>query len=118
MHEFGLCEGVLDAVRQRAGGRKVAGIRVRFGVRHAVDSESLTQAFSMIAEGTEAAGAAVELVTVPAALTCTGCGFSGETTDLLAVCPRCGGDDVRISGGDEMVLESIRYAPTSDSVVS
>ena len=109
MHEFGLCEGVLDAVRQRAAGRKVAGIRVRFGVRHAVDSESLTQAFSMIAEGTEAAGATVELVTVPATLTCAGCGFSGATTDLLAVCPRCAGDDVQISGGDEMVLESIRY---------
>ena len=115
MHEFGLCEGVLDAVRQRAGGRKVAGIRVRFGVRHAVDSESLTQAFSMIAEGTEAAGATVELVTVSATLTCAGCGFSGETTDLLAVCPRCAGDDVQISGGDEMTLESIRYEPAPAS---
>ena len=111
MHEFGLCEGVLAAVRQRAEGRKVAGIRVRFGVRHAVDSESLSQAFSMIAEGTEAAGAAVELVTVPATITCPDCGFSGETTDVLAICPRCAGTDVQISGGDEMVLESIRYEP-------
>ena len=111
MHEFGLCEGVLATVRQRAGGRKVAGIRVRFGVRHAVDEESLTQAFSMVAEGTEAAGAAVELVTVPATITCPDCGFSGETTDVLATCPRCAGTNVRISGGDEMVLESIRYEP-------
>ena len=55
MHEFGLCEGVLDAVRQRAGGRRVTGVRVRFGVRHAVDEESLAQAFAMMAEGTEAA---------------------------------------------------------------
>lgn len=109
MHEFGLCEGVLDAVRQRAGGRKVAGIRVRFGVRYAVDPESLSQAFSMIAEGTEAAGAEVELITVPATITCADCGFSGETTDVLATCPRCAGADVKISGGDEMVLESIRY---------
>ena len=111
MHEFGLCEGVLDAVRQRAGGRKVAGIRVRFGVRHAVDEESLAQAFSFVAEGTEAAGAAVELVTVPATLTCRDCGFSAETTDVLAVCPRCAGDDVQITGGDEMTLESITYEP-------
>jgi hydrogenase nickel incorporation protein HypA/HybF len=111
MHEFGLCEGVLAAVRQRAGGRKVAEVRVRFGVRHAVDSESLAQAFSMIAEGTEAAGAAVELVTVPALISCRDCGLSGETTDLLAVCPGCAGTDVEISGGDEMILESIRYAP-------
>jgi hydrogenase nickel incorporation protein HypA/HybF len=110
MHEFGLCEGVLDAVRQRADGRQVAGIRVRFGVRHAVDSESLAQAFSMVAEGTEAAGATVELVTVPATITCADCGFSGETSDLLATCPQCAGAEVKVSGGDEMTLESIRYA--------
>jgi hydrogenase nickel incorporation protein HypA/HybF len=110
MHEFGLAEGVLDAVRQRAAGRKVTGIRVRFGVRHAVDEESLGQAFNMIAEGTEAAGATVELVTVPADITCRRCGFAGETTDMLAVCPRCGGHDVDLTGGDEMTLESITYA--------
>jgi hydrogenase nickel incorporation protein HypA/HybF len=110
MHEFGLCEGVLDAVRQRARGRRVAGIRVRFGVRHAVEGESLAQAFAMMAEGTEAAGATVELVTVPAAISCPECGFAGETTDLLAVCPRCGSGDATVSGGDEMVLESITYA--------
>ena len=55
MHEYGLCEGVLDAVRQRAEGRKVAEVKVRFGVRHAVDQESLSQAFGFVAEGTEAA---------------------------------------------------------------
>jgi hydrogenase nickel incorporation protein HypA/HybF len=102
---------VLDAVRQRADGRRVTGIRVRFGVGHAVDAESLSQAFGMVAEGTEAAGAVVELITVPARLTCRGCGFTGETTDLLTVCPRCSGGDVDISGGDEMTLESVRYAP-------
>jgi hydrogenase nickel incorporation protein HypA/HybF len=112
MHEFGLAEGVLDAVRRRAAGRKVAAIRVRFGVRHAVDEESLGQAFGMLAEGTEAAGAAVELVTVPARITCPGCGFTGETTDLLAACPRCSADDLAVTGGDEMVLESVRYLPT------
>jgi hydrogenase nickel incorporation protein HypA/HybF len=111
MHEYGLCEGVLATVRQRAAGRKVAGIRVRFGVRHAVDAESLAQAFSFVAEGTEAAGAAVDLVTVPATLSCRSCGYTADTTDVLAVCPRCASDDVEITGGDEMTLESISYVP-------
>ncbi len=111
MHEYGLAEGVLATVRQRAEGRKVAGIRVRFGVRHAVDQESMAQAFTFVAEGTEAAGAAIEVVTVPAAITCRDCGLSAETTDVLAVCPRCGGEDVEITGGDEMTLESITYEP-------
>jgi len=111
MHEYGLAEGVLATVRQRAEGRKVAGIQVRFGVRHAVDEESLAQAFSFVAEGTEAAGAAVRLITVPAAIACRDCGLTAETTDVLAVCPRCAGEDVEITGGDEMTLESVTYEP-------
>lgn len=111
MHEYGLAEGVLATVRQRAAGRRVAGIRVRFGVRHAVDAESLAQAFRFVAEGTEAAGAAVDLVTVPATLTCRGCGRTAQTADVLAACPRCGGEDVEITGGEEMTLESITYEP-------
>jgi hydrogenase nickel incorporation protein HypA/HybF len=91
LHEYGLAEGVLATVRQRAAGRKVAGIRVRFGVRHAVDEGSMAQAFAFVAEGTEAAGAAVTLVTVPATLTCRDCGRTAETTDVLAVCPACAG---------------------------
>jgi hydrogenase nickel incorporation protein HypA/HybF len=111
MHEFGLCEGVLDAVRTRAAGRPVSGIRVRCGVRHAVDPESMRQAFGFIAAGTEADGAAVDIVMVPAIANCHGCGATGETADLLAMCPRCKGSDVDVTGGDELVLESIRYAP-------
>jgi hydrogenase nickel incorporation protein HypA/HybF len=109
MHEFGLCEGVLDTVRARAGGREVAAIRVRFGVRHAVDQDSMSLAFETVAAGTEAAGATVELITVPADITCRACGYRGETTDLLAVCPSCASADVELSGGDEMTLESITY---------
>jgi hydrogenase nickel incorporation protein HypA/HybF len=109
MHEYGLAEGVLASVRQRAGGRKVAGLRVRFGVRHAVDEESLAQAFGIVAEGTEAAGAEVKLVTVPATLSCRDCGQTADTTDVLAACPHCAGENVEITGGDEMTLESITY---------
>lgn len=114
MHEFGLCEGVLRAVQARAAGRPVAAIRVRCGVRHAVDPEAMAQAFGLVAEGTEAAGAAVEVVTVPVTVTCRDCENASESTDQLAVCPRCGGANIHISGGDELVLESIRYAEPAE----
>ena len=123
MHEYGLAEGVLATVRQRAAGRKVAGIRVRFGVKHAVDEESMAQAWGFVAEGTEAEGSAVALVTVPATLTCQDCGLTAETTDVLAVCPGCARgerrdhrrrrDDARIdhlrAGQDR--LRGDRYVP-------
>src|ERR1700750_1417354 len=111
MHEYGLAEGVLATVRQRADGRKVAGIRVRFGVKHAIVEESLAQAWGFVTEGTEAEGAAVALVTVPATISCQDCGLTAETSDVLAVCPGCAGENVEIAGGDEMPLESIPYEP-------
>jgi hydrogenase nickel incorporation protein HypA/HybF len=111
MHEYGVCEGLLDAVRTRADGRKVAAIRVRFGVWHAVDAAALADAFESVAAGTEAADAAIDLVTVPAQIACRACGSSAESTDLLAVCPRCASTDVELTGGDEMTLESVTYMP-------
>lgn len=110
MHEFGLCEGVLEAVQKRAAGRPVTGIRVRCGVRHAVDPESMAQAFGFVAAGTEADGASVEVVTVPATVTCRRCGSATQSTDQLALCPRCGSADVEVDGGDELTLESVSYA--------
>jgi hydrogenase nickel incorporation protein HypA/HybF len=113
VHEFGLCEGVLEAVQSRAGGRPVSGIRVRCGVRHAVDPATMEQAFGFIAAGTEAEGAAVEVVTVPVTVNCRDCGAASDSTDVLTACPSCGGSDVELSGGDELVLESVRYATTT-----
>jgi D-sedoheptulose 7-phosphate isomerase len=113
MHEYGLCEGVLDAVLLRAAGRPVASVRVRCGVRHAVDPPSMAQAFSTLAAGTPAADAVVTVVTVPAMLTCRDCGAAGESTDLVPACGRCGSVNVAIGGGDELILESLTYAGPS-----
>ncbi len=109
MHEYGLSEGILDAVHKRADGRPVAWVRVRAGVRHGVDAESMSQAFSSVAAGTEAASAKLDLVPIPVDLECRGCGNRSQSHDLLAVCPECGGDDLDITGGDELTLEAIGY---------
>jgi hydrogenase nickel incorporation protein HypA/HybF len=110
MHEFGLAEGVLDTVRRRAGGRPVRRVRVRAGVRHGVDEESMAMAFRFVAEGTEADGAALDLVTVPVRLACRACGYEADSFDVLATCPRCAGEEVDLAGGDELILESLEYA--------
>jgi hydrogenase nickel incorporation protein HypA/HybF len=70
----------------------------------------MAQAFELVAVGTEADGAAVEVVTVPATVSCRDCGTASQSVDQLAVCPRCGGADVEVTGGDELILESVRYA--------
>lgn len=110
MHEIGLAEGVLETVRRRAGGRLVTRVRLRAGVRHGVDEASMAMAFRFVAEGTEADGATLDLVTVPVRLACRGCGYAADSYDVLAACPSCASDEVDLAGGDELVLESLEYA--------
>jgi len=110
VHEFGLCEGIVDAVLKRAAGRPVARVRVRVGALHRVAEPALDQAFEMLAAGTVAENAAVDMVVVPVVATCGLCGWKSESDDAYTVCGACGGTDVSIEGGDELILESIQLA--------
>jgi len=110
MHELGLCEGLLDAVRRRDAGRPVDRITVRAGVKHAVWPDHMEMAFQMVAHGTEADGAGVDVIQIPAQIGCAARGHAAETLDLIAVCPACQSPEVTITGGDEVTLESITYA--------
>jgi hydrogenase nickel incorporation protein HypA/HybF len=65
VHEVGLCEALLDAVERRAAGRRVLGVKFRVGEQHRVVDEALDQAFELVAAGTVAEGAHVELEVVP-----------------------------------------------------
>ncbi len=114
MHEFGLCEGVVDAVVRRARGREVREVTVRAGVRQRLVPESMQHAFTTVATGTVAAGATVRLETVPVDVACRACHARVESLDPLAVCPACGSEDVDVTGGDELTLVSLRMRAGDD----
>jgi hydrogenase nickel incorporation protein HypA/HybF len=118
VHELGLCEAIMVAVERRAAGRKVLGVRVRIGARHQVVQAAFDQAFTMVAMGTVAEDAAVEWIIVPVQVTCGACGHQGETTDVWATCAHCGSPDLDITGGDDLMLESIEVSRPSPKRVS
>jgi len=113
MHEVGICEGIVAAVLARAAGREVSRVRVRAGVQQRIVPESMQQAFRMVAAGTVAADAAVDLEIVPVTLTCIACGFAGDANDPYATCSRCGSVDVEAWGGDELILVSVSLRSTA-----
>ncbi|MEU6786655.1 hydrogenase maturation nickel metallochaperone HypA [Nonomuraea angiospora] len=115
MHEIGMCEGLVELIEQQAGGRAVATARVRVGARHAVVDEAFGQAFTLAAAGTTVQDAVVELIITPMTVGCRNCGEHSESVDTLAVCPGCGDDGVDISGGEELVLESLTFATSGAS---
>lgn len=114
MHELGLAEAILRAVEKRAEGRPVARAKVRAGVLLRIAPPSMDQAFRLVSAGTIAEGAAIDLVVTPARIGCRACGHQDGTEDPLGLCPACGGGDVEVTGGDELVLESIEIAEASD----
>jgi hydrogenase nickel incorporation protein HypA/HybF len=109
MHELGMCEAILDAVERRAAGRRVTRVRVRIGALHRVVEPALDQAFSLVADGTVAEGAAVDLVTVAVRATCLACGHVADSDEPVLACPACGAIELELSGGDELVLEAVQY---------
>ena len=109
MHEFGLCDGIVEAVQRRAAGRPVARVRVRVGTLHRVVEAAFQHAFAHAAEGTEAEHAEVELVVIPVSATCLACGVVVEGNEIIAVCPKCGATDLDLTAGEELILESIEY---------
>lgn len=109
MHELGLCASIVDAVSQRAGDRPVARVRIRVGRLHHVHPEAFDQSFAVAAMGSVAEDAEAELVLVPVAVRCGSCGATTEADELPSACSACGGVDLEIVGGDELILESLEY---------
>lgn len=109
MHEIGICESVLAAVERRAQGRSVAGFKVRVGALLRVVPEAFAQSFEMVSTGTIAEGATPDLVIEPVRGTCDACGQTLESGDAIPACAACGSVRISRDGGDDLVLESIRY---------
>lgn len=118
MHEVGLVEGIVEAVRQRAGDRPVAHVKVRIGTLHHASQGPMEQAFEMVGAGTIVEGAALELVQMPVTNTCLGCGHTGSAAEKEPICSECGATAMKYSGGDELILESIEYRPAEVAAAS
>jgi hydrogenase nickel incorporation protein HypA/HybF len=108
MHEIGLCESIMEAVEQRAAGRRVTGVCVRVGTLQRVWKPAFEQAFELVSTGTVAEDATVDLVIVPVRSTCRACSLAVESDEVPLACRACGATELDSAGGDELMLESIR----------
>lgn len=114
MHEFGVAASVVDAVEARADGRAVRAVRLRVGVLSRLDRTVFDEAFALVADGGVADGAHVEVVEVGVAVSCRTCGGASTGTELITSCAHCGGHDLELTAGDDLMLESITVvAPES-----
>ncbi|HTN79837.1 MAG TPA: hydrogenase maturation nickel metallochaperone HypA [Acidimicrobiales bacterium] len=110
MHELSLCEAIADSVTRHAEGRPVRRASVRIGYLRQVVPESMSFCWEILTDGSDLAECELEIEHVPAVVVCAQCG-EATTLDLpVMICGACGGGDVVLQGGDELLLVSIDLA--------
>ncbi len=123
MHELAIADAVVTIASAHAGERRVTKVFLRVGHLRQVVPSALEFAFELVARGTAAEGAELEVEHVPATARCTACAADAELTDFLAACARCGSMNLEVLGGDELVVDALELdelsrtaAATADGV--
>jgi hydrogenase nickel incorporation protein HypA/HybF len=107
MHELSIADAVVQIAARHAAGRKVTRVELRVGHLRQVVPPALEFAFELVAEGTVVEGAELVMEEVPATVRCRACGAESTLAGFPAHCGPCGSLDVDVTGGDELLVDSL-----------
>ena len=107
MHELSLAESVVRIATRHAAGRPVARVELKVGHLRQVVPGALAFAFELVARGTPLEGAELAMEEVPAAGRCRRCGTESELRGFPLRCGACGGLDVEVTRGEELLVDSL-----------
>lgn len=110
MHEIAVCEAIAGTVRQRAGSRAPARVRVRVGYLRQVVPDSLVFSWEMVTAGTDLEGCILDVDYIPAVVACAACGARTTLEFPVLMCGSCDSADVTLVTGDEFDLASFDVA--------
>lgn len=121
MHDIAAAQSIAQTVLEAAGAQgatRVQRIHLALGAMTMLDPEQLNFWLEQILRGTIAEGAEVAIERRPLTVRCAACGFEGpvEVPDdpiyhlmpFVPGCPACGGNELRVLGGSECIVESLR----------
>ena len=110
MHEEGIASKILEAGRgeaARLAGARLARIGVRVGAFTGVDLPALEMALIDQRAGTDLEHVAIDLQNCPGRCRCMSCSHEFETALTNEPCPKCGGKQVELIGGNELELSFV-----------
>lgn len=107
MHELALCRSIVAISARHAAGRRVAVVRVKVGHMRQVVPDTLARCFELLAPEAGLEGAVLEIVEVPAQVRCRECGAVTALERFELRCGRCGGSDLDLIAGEELLVESL-----------
>lgn len=89
MHELSIAQSVVEAVTERAAGRRVLRVRLQVGRLSGVVPDALRFSFDLVTDGTPAEGAALEIDEPEGRAHCRACPSDPALKDLVLLCD-CG----------------------------
>ena len=107
MHELSIAESVVRIASRQADGRRVTKVQMKVGYLRQVVPSALTFGFGLLAEGTPVEGAELEMEQIPAEGRCRLCGEENRLDSFPLQCGKCGGFDLEILKGEELMVESL-----------
>jgi len=107
VHELSICNAIVSSAEKHADGRPVTQVTVRIGHLRQVVPEALQFSWEVVSGTTDLKNAELVIEEVPAVVACRDCG-ARTTLDLpLLACGDCGGLDVALLSGEELLVVSI-----------
>ena len=110
VHEVSImAEAVRMAVEsaQAAGARRVTGLRLRVGILSGAVPEAMRFAWDVVIRDTLAAGARLEIESVPGLCWCGDCRAEFECAEIFNECPRCHNVSGELRRGRELEIASV-----------
>jgi hydrogenase nickel incorporation protein HypA/HybF len=110
VHETAFAAGILRIVREEARRHnvtRITEIHLQVGLLSAVETQSLSACFELLAEGGVARGAALKIASAPLPACCKHCGHGFELATRSFFCPRCQSADIEFEGGHGCTIQSI-----------
>jgi hydrogenase nickel incorporation protein HypA/HybF len=120
MHEMGIANSVLEAVRTemlRHPGTYPTKVCVRIGELTAVDEESLRFCFEAISRETDLESLRLEVEICPRRHRCLACRREFTVHHYDFRCPQCGSPETQCCGGDELELGYLEVEEYGTSTV-
>ena len=107
MHELAIADSMVAIATDHARGRRVVAVNAKVGHLRQVVPSALSFAWELVAAGTVAEGSELRIEEVPAAGVCRRCGTYSVLDGFPLTCADCGGLDVEVTAGEELLVDSL-----------
>lgn len=117
MHELSIAEAVVQIASRHAAGRRVSKVELKVGHLRQVVPSALEFAFELLINGTPLEGAELQIEDVPARGRCRDCGVQTEMRAFPLQCAHCGGWDLELTAGEELLVDALEIEDDSLELV-